>query len=124
MRADRGSAAVEFTLVSALLVVLVTGVLQLALALHVRNTMTSCAAEGARVAAAGDRSLADGEARTVKMLHDALGDYEVNVRGFETLVDGAPVVAITARAPVPVLGLWGAGNMIVSVRAYEEVDRG
>jgi Flp pilus assembly protein TadG len=124
VRDDRGSAAVEFTLVSALLVVLVTGVLQLALALHVRNTMISCAAEGARVAAAGDRSLADGEARTAGMLHDALGDYAVDVRAVEASVDGAPVVAMTARASVPVLGLWGVGSMVVSVRAYEEVDRG
>ncbi len=124
MRSDRGSAAVEFTLVSALLVVLVTGVLQLALALHVRNTMVSCAAEGARVAAAGDRSLVDGERRTAEMLRDALGVYEVEVGASEAEVDGAPVVVITARAPVPVLGLWGAGSMTVSVRAYEEVDRG
>ena len=124
MRDDRGSAAVEFTLVSALLVALVTGVLQLALALHVRNTMVSCAAEGARVAAAGDRSLADGEARTAGMLRDALGDYEVDVHGFGASVDGAPVVVMSARAPVPVLGLWGAGSMTVSVRAFEEVDRG
>ena len=124
MRDDRGSAPVEFTLVSALLVVLVTGVLQLALALHVRNTMISCVAEGARVAAAEDRSLADGEARSADMLRAALGEYAVDVSATRGTADGAPVVIVTARAPVPVLGLWGFGSMSVSVRALEEVDRG
>jgi Flp pilus assembly protein TadG len=124
VRDDRGSAAVEFTLVSALLVVLVTGVLQLALALHVRNTMISCAAEGARVAATEDRSLPDGEARSADMLRAALGDYAVDVVATRGTVDGASVVMVTAQAPVPVLGLWGLGSMSVSVRALEEVDRG
>lgn len=124
MRSDQGSAAVEFTLVSALLVVLVTGVLQLALSLHVRNTMVACAAEGARVAAAGDRSLADGERRTAGLLRDSLGSYEVEVGASEGAVNGVPVAVITVSAPVPVLGLWGVGSMTVSVRALEEVDRG
>ncbi len=124
MADDRGSAAVEFTLVSALLVVLVAGVLQLALALHVRNTVISCAGEGARVSAAEDRSLADGEARTLAMIDAALGGYPVDVTMSETTVNGAPVVVATVRAPVPVVGLWGIGTMEVSVRAYEEVDRG
>jgi Flp pilus assembly protein TadG len=124
VRDDRGSAAVEFTLVSALLVVLVTGVLQLALALHVRNTMISCVAEGARVAATDDRSLADGEDRSADMLRAALGDYAVHVSATRGTVDAAPVVVVTAQAPVPVLGLWGFGSMSVSVRALEEVDRG
>jgi Flp pilus assembly protein TadG len=121
---DKGSAPVEFTLVSVLLVVLVMGVVQLALALHVRNTMTSCAAEGARVASAEDRSLADGEARSRGMLRDALGDYPVQVASATGVADGAPVAIVSARAPVPVLGLWGFGSMAVSVRAFEEVDRG
>lgn len=124
MHDDRGSAPVEFTLVSVLLVILVMGVVQLALALHVRNTMTSCAAEGARVAAAGDRSLADGEARSRGMLRDALGDYPVRITSSNGVVDGAPIAIVTASAPVPVLGLWGFGSMAVAVRAYEEVDRG
>ena len=121
---DRGSAAVEFTLVSALLVVLVSGVIQLALALHVRNTLISCAGEGARVAAADDRSLADGERRTESMIRAGLGGYAADVEARESVVEGAPVVVVTVRAPVPVLGLWGIGTMEVSVRALEEVDRG
>ncbi len=124
MSDDRGSAAVEFTLVSALLVVLVTGVLQLALTLHVRNTMASCAAEGARLAASGDRSFDDGRHRTEAMLREALGRYPASVAVEEASIDSAPVVVVTVQSPVPVLGLWGFGSMSVAVRAFEEVDRG
>ncbi len=109
---------------SALLVVLVAGVLQLALTLHVRNTLVSCAGEGAHLAAADDRSLGDGVARTEAMIHSALGGYSARVRAKESVVDGASVVVMTVDAPVPVVGLWGIGSMSVSVRAVEEVDRG
>lgn len=121
---DRGSAAVEFTLVSALLVVLVAGVLQLALTLHVRNTLISCAGEGAHLAAADDRTLADGEARTEAMIRSALGGYSVHVSADESIADGASIVTVTVDAPVPIVGLWGVGSMTVSARAVEEVDRG
>lgn len=124
LRRDEGNAAVEFVLVSALLVVLVSGVVQLALALHVRNTMQACAAEGARLAATADRSSSDGVARAESMLNAALGDYPVDLRAEPGTVDGAPVVTIVATAPVPVLGLWGRGSMSVEARAFEEVDRG
>ncbi|MDQ2661335.1 MAG: pilus assembly protein, partial [Actinomycetota bacterium] len=50
-RDERGSAVAEFTLVGILLTVLALAVVQLALALHVRNTMLDAAAEGARYAA-------------------------------------------------------------------------
>ena len=123
-RRDDGNAAVEFVLVSALLVVLVSAVVQLGLALHVRNTMHACAAEGARLAASADRSSADGVARAERMAAAALGDYPVEVGATVGEVDGAPIVTITATAPVPVLGLWGRGSMTVEARAYEEVDRG
>src|SRR5699024_8700584 len=45
---ERGSAVVEFVLVSVLVVTLLLGVLQLTLALHVRNTVVDAAGEGAR----------------------------------------------------------------------------
>ncbi|MET0782884.1 MAG: TadE/TadG family type IV pilus assembly protein, partial [Leifsonia flava] len=64
VRDERGSAVVEFTLVSVLLTTLALAVVQLALALHVRNTVIDAAAEGARYAALADNTLADGEERT------------------------------------------------------------
>ena len=51
----------EFTLVGVLLTVLALAVVQLALALHVRNTLLDAAAEGARYAALAGSS--DGDRR-------------------------------------------------------------
>ena len=121
---EEGSAVVEFTLVSILVVFLVTGVFQLALTLHVRNTLLSCAAEGARVAAAQDRTLADGRERAETMSRDAFGGYPATATAQIVMIDGAPAVAMTISAPVPVVGMWGFGTMTVTARAFEEVDRG
>ena len=49
---EGGAAVVDFVLVLVVLVPLVLGIVQLALVLHVRNTLASAAAEGARAAAA------------------------------------------------------------------------
>lgn len=117
---DHGSEVVEFTLVSVLVVFVVVAVLQLALTLHVRNTLVSCAAEGARLAAAEDRSLSDGASRTEELARAALGDYPVEVNVEVTTVDGVPLVVITVTAPVPVVGLWGVGDMTVTARALKE----
>jgi len=121
---DTGSEVVEFTLVSILVVIVVAAVIQIALALHVRNTLISCASEGARLAAAEDRSLGEGEARAESLASDSLGGYPVDVHASVTIVEGAPAVVVTMTAPVPVVGLWGFGTMRVEARAFEEVNRG
>src|SRR5690625_7393678 len=60
---ERGSAIVDFLLVSLLVTVLMLGVVQLALTLHVRNILIDSAGEGARYAALDGRDITDGEAR-------------------------------------------------------------
>ncbi len=121
---DEGAAVVEFVLVSALVVALALGVMQLALMLHVRNVLVSCASEGARLAAANDRELADGAARTDALIDTSLGGYSHETSAAILTVDGAQVVQVRITAPVPVVGLWGAGSMTVEAHALEEVDRG
>lgn len=121
---DSGSEVVEFTLVSVLVIIVVAAVLQLALALHVRNTLISCAAEGAHLAAAEDRSIGEGEARAVSLAHSSLGSFPIDAHARMTLIEGAPGVVISMTAPVPVVGLWGFGSMTVEARAFEEINRG
>jgi Flp pilus assembly protein TadG len=70
---EHGSAPVEFVLVGALLTFLTLGVLQLALALHVRNTVLDAAAEGARYGALADNEPADALPRTVELISTAVG---------------------------------------------------
>lgn len=121
---DDGNALVEFVLVSALVIALAMGVIQLALTLHVRNMMVSAASEGARLAATNDRGPQDGVDRAEWLLSESLGGIETRVTAADTTIDTAPAVQVTVSAPVPILGLWGAGTMTVSARAFEEAARG
>ena len=105
---ERGSAVAEFTLVGILLTVLALAVVQLALALHVRNTLLDAAAEGARYAALAGSSRADGVARTKDLIAAAVSaEYAQDVTTGVTTIGGVPVVEVTVRATLPVVGLLG-----------------
>ena len=119
---DAGSAVVDFVLVGALLVVLAVGLFQLTLTLHVRNIMLSSASEGAHFGALGDVTPADGAARASELAAAALGGMDVSATG--QTVDAGHVVEVTLSAPVPVLGIWGAGTMTVTAHAIEEAGDG
>ena len=111
LRDDTGSAVVEFTLVGVLLTILTLAVIQLGLALHVRNTVLDAAAEGARFAALADNGPADGVVRTRELITEAIGaDYaaDVTVAGGEWM--GHPAVTVTVRTTLPVIGLLGVGG--------------
>lgn len=107
-RRDDGSAIVEFLLVSALLVALTAGVLQLALALHVRNTLADAAAEGARHAALVGATQKDGVVRTRDLIRVGVGQaVDADVTAHRELWQGVPTVAVTVTAPLPLLGFFG-----------------
>lgn len=107
-RPERGSAVVDFVLVSLILVPLVLGIIQLGLVLHVRNTLASAAAEGARHAATADRGPAAGIERTRVQIRGALADrFADAITARDAVVDGVPVVRVRVEASVPPLGLWG-----------------
>lgn len=121
-RSDAGAAVVEFTLVGVLLTVLFLGVLQLGLALHVRNTLLASAAEGARIAAHADREPPEGAAVTRQLIRASLDDgfAEGVTSGFET-VDGVATVFVQVEATLPVVGLLGPPRAIrVRGHAVEE----
>jgi Flp pilus assembly protein TadG len=89
---------------------LVLGLVQVALVLHVRNTLTAAATEGARYGAALDRGPQDGVARTREQIASAIADrFAGEVTGSDVTVEGVPTVEIRVRATVPTLGLWGPG---------------
>jgi hypothetical protein len=111
-------------LVGALVVLIALAVVQLALALHVRNTLMASAAEGARHAAAADRSLEEGAARAALLISSSLGGYAAAVEADELVAGGLTLVEVRATSPVPLIGLWGPGQMSVAARAIEETSRG
>nr|WP_309135310.1 TadE/TadG family type IV pilus assembly protein [Cellulomonas sp.] len=119
---DRGSAVVDFVLVGGLVVVLFMSVLQLALVQHVRNTCIDAAAEGARYGAHVGRDAGDGAARTATLLRASLSEpYARDVTAGVVEVDGLPLVRVTVRAPLPLVGLLGpAGTLEVAGHAPVE----
>ncbi|WP_409483534.1 TadE/TadG family type IV pilus assembly protein [Arsenicicoccus dermatophilus] len=120
--AERGSAVAEFTMVTALLMVLVVGVLQVALALHVRNSLVQSAVEGARYGARADVDPGAAVPRTRALITGfASARYAQDVSATLTSDGGVQVVQVTVRAPLPVIGTLGPGGLLtVSGRAYRE----
>lgn len=112
----------EFALVAALVVVLVAGVVQVALVLHVRNTLVDSAAEGARHAALLGSGHEEGVARTVELITAGLSPrYAEDVTARTTELGGVAVVRVEVCAPVPVVGLLGpAGRLEVGAHAVLE----
>lgn len=98
-------------MVGALVTLLFMSILQLALVLHVRNTLTDAAASGARYGTLADRTPADGAERTADLIRVALNDsWAEDVSFSETTHGGVRMLRVTVRAPLPVLGFLGPGG--------------
>ncbi|WP_308799410.1 TadE/TadG family type IV pilus assembly protein [Agromyces silvae] len=119
---ERGAAVAEFSLVAALLAALVLAVLQLALGLHVRNTLADAAAEGARYRALVGVTDADGLHRTRELIASALTEeYARDVTLSRAGAGAETIIEVTVRAPLPAIGLLGPANaMEVTGRATVE----
>jgi Flp pilus assembly protein TadG len=122
---EEGSAPVEFVFVGILLTFLTLGVLQLALTLHVRNTIQDAAAEGARWASLADSSPEEGIQRTADLIAAALGPrFADDIRTSHDEWLGASTTVITVRTALPLVGLWGPSQALeVSGHAATEVFR-
>lgn len=122
---DEGSAVVDFALVGALLTLLFVSVVQVALVVHVRNTLVDCAAEGARWGARAGRTPDDGAARARDLVAAELSSgYARQLAGVDARQverGGVRMVEVSIRAPLPVIGLLGpAGGLTVRGHAFDE----
>ena len=98
-------------MVGALLTVLTLSVLQLGLALHIRNTVLDAASEGARFAALADNGLPDGIARAKDLITVALGPgYAAHISASYGRYLGHSSTIVTVRTPLPFIGLIGLEN--------------
>jgi hypothetical protein len=98
----------DFVLVSALVSVLFVAILQVGLTLHVRNTLISCASEGARLGARAGSSPKEGASRAGELISASLSSRFADDVSAEVTVDGGvQVVAVRVRAPLPIFGLLG-----------------
>jgi Flp pilus assembly protein TadG len=121
-RQDDGSAVVEFVLVSVLVVVLMLAVVQLGLALHIRNTLVAAAGEGARFAAAADRQPIDGAEHARELIRQSLPDsYAQHVTAREVQASGVTLVEVEVQAELPIFGWLGPSNALrIAGHAMEE----
>ena len=118
---DRGSAVVEFVLVAPLVLLLGLAVLQVALALHVRATLTAAAAEGARAAALAGSDPAAGIRRARSLLDANLaGPVVRDVSAARATVDGLPVITVRIVGRLPLVGLLGPTALVVEGHALQE----
>ncbi|GEP46667.1 pilus assembly protein [Microbacterium saccharophilum] len=119
---DRGSSPVEFVLVGALLTVLTLAVVQLGLAVYVRNVVHDAAVEGAYHAALADTSLRDGAERTTAIIARTVGDVFVqDVSARDASSGGQPIIEVTVTATLPLVGLLGmTGGLEVTGHAPAE----
>lgn len=112
---------VEFVLVTPVLAVLVVAVLQFALVLHVRATLTSAAAEGARAASLAGADAEAGVRRTQLLLDGTVAQGVVRqVRAGTSTVGPVEVMVVRIDADLPLVGLLGPDVLAVEGRALLE----
>lgn len=109
-------------MVVSLLTFLTLMVMQLALALHIRNTVLDAAAEGARFAALADSNLSAGAERTRDLITTAVGaTYATDVVATPGSSAGYPTVEVRVIAPLPLMGMLGAPRGL-EVTAHAAVE--
>ncbi len=108
-------------MVAALLVLLTVTIIQLAVFVHVRNTLTDAASTGARFGALQDRDPEDGVQRTRDLIDATISaDHAEDVTYEYIDGDDGRTLRVSVRSAVPVLGLGpGVGEVEVSGSAYE-----
>jgi Flp pilus assembly protein TadG len=123
---ERGSAVVDFVMVSILIVTLLLAVLQVAVYVHVRNVVTASAQAGARYAANADVASALGAPRTVEVVARATSPQTADglacTSGEEADPSGLTLVVVRCTGSVPAL-LASLGNLLpleVTGRAVKE----
>jgi Flp pilus assembly protein TadG len=112
---ERGSAVVDFVLVSVLVLTLLLAVLQVAVYVHLRNVVTASAQEGARFAANADVDSRVGAARTVEIVARATSSRTADglscSSGDEADPSGLTVVVVRCSGAVPPL-LASLGHLL------------
>ncbi len=119
---ERGSAIVDFVMVGALVLAVFMAVVQLGLALYVRNVITDSAADGARFGGMLGATPADAVVRTRYLMSLALpSSFQADVTAQDTRLGGVPTVQVRVQANLPVFAFTGIGPRIeVVMHALDE----
>ena len=123
MTSERGNAPAEFVMVSALLVALVLGIVQVIMVGYVRHTLIAAAAEGARMAGLADVTAEQAVDHTRTLITASLSSrYAGDIRVSSADVLGIPSAQVSITAPFPALGLWSVGG-VLEVDAHAPLER-
>jgi Flp pilus assembly protein TadG len=120
-----GQALVEVAVVLPLLLVVALGLVQFTLVVHAYNVVTGAAQDGARVAAAVDRTLEDGETHAWRVLQAGLGrSARLSVSGAQRPGSDPEVVEVVAQAELqPVVPLGRGATIPLTARASVTKER-
>lgn len=111
----------EFVLVLPMVLLVGFAVFQLALTLFIRATITSAAAEGARVAALSGSSTAAGTARTRNILDQTIAAGVVQrITTRRETTNGLATMTVSVDARLPLIGLLGPTRMQLVGHAVRE----
>lgn len=107
---ERGSAVAEFVMITTLLVLIAMTLVQLALVLHVRNTLIDAASNGAHYGALANRSAGDAEGRTRTLITESLhGGFASDIAVSTTNIGENQLVSVSVNTRVPLIGLLPNG---------------
>lgn len=119
LRADDGAAVAEFPLVAVLIIVIALGVVQAALIMHTRNSLTDAAVQGAHHASLVGSEPEDGARRAEQMITDRFGSgLEARAAASQ---DETGIIRVQVTATLPLVGLFGpSAGLSVEGRALDE----
>jgi Flp pilus assembly protein TadG len=112
---EAGAVVPEFVLVLLVLIPVVAAMIHVALVMHVRNTVTSAASDGARAGAARGSSPDIAVQRTRTLIGTAIADrFASDVTAERIDRDGLRLLRVTVKTSVPPLGVVGPGTDVTA----------
>jgi Flp pilus assembly protein TadG len=119
---ERGQAVTEAAIAFPVLLLVAIGLVQFALFAHASNVVTGAVQDGARVAAAEDRTLDDGVVYAQALLQAGLGRSARDVA--LSAVDGGEVVVVEAQGRLRAIIPWVADvTLPLKARAVMSKER-
>lgn len=107
---DSGSATVGYVLVAIMVLFLVGALLQVTIALHIRNLAIDAALQGAQYAARDNVTISEGVKRTERILRADLGGKHIQrIRGWNQhdAATGRQIVNVEVTYTWPLFGPYG-----------------
>lgn len=104
---ETGAEIVSHVLVQVLVLILISALLQLAFALHTRNTALDAASEAARYLSLENASETQAETRVKELLEKGAGNTPTSISITTETIGELQKITVVITSPLPILGPWG-----------------